>query len=191
MLHKFATHIAKRLLAYDAISKDDFELYEFAAFSFLFNLIPLVLSAVIGLTLKMFWKSILFIIPYVSIRTFSGGYHLKSSKACFVVTNLVLLLSLIITKRMIYIGASHAFLAAIIFSSLIIFFLSPIDSETRKLTVFESKAFKRIARVLVIAFFVLVLIHYWLGIFVVAYPVGMGIVLTAVLQLPCCILGNK
>jgi hypothetical protein len=45
MLHKLSTHIAQQLLANGVISDDDFELYEFSAFCFLFNLIPLGLSA--------------------------------------------------------------------------------------------------------------------------------------------------
>lgn len=90
MLHKLSTHIAQQLLVNGVISDDDFELYEFSAFCFLFNLIPLGLSIAIGIALNMFWKSILFIIPYVSIRTFSGGFHFKSAKLCFLVTNMIL-----------------------------------------------------------------------------------------------------
>lgn len=169
------------------ISDDDFELYEFSAFCFLFNLIPLGLSIAIGTALNMFWKSILFIIPYVSIRTFSGGFHFKSAKLCFLVTNMILFFSLIITKKMICIGRSTIFLALILLASLTVFLLSPIDSDARKLTSSETSAFRRVARYLVIAFLAIDLVLYCLGIFSAAYPIGMGIALTAALQLPCCI----
>ena len=152
MLHKLSTHIAQQLLANGVISDDDFELYEFSAFCFLFNLIPLGLSIAIGTALNMFWKSILFIIPYVSIRTFSGGFHFKSAKLCFLVTNMILFFSLIITKKMICIGRSAIFLALILLASLTVFLLSPIDSDARKLTSSETSAFRRVARYLVITF---------------------------------------
>ena len=187
MLHKLSTHIAQQLLANGVISDDDFELYEFSAFYFLFNLIPLGLSIAIGTALNMFWKSILFIIPYVSIRTFSGGFHFKSAKLCFLVTNMILFFSLIITKKMICIGRSTIFLALILLASLTVFLLSPIDSDARKLTSSETSAFRRVARYLVITFLAIDLVLYYLGIFSAAYPIGMGIALTAALQLPCCI----
>ena len=187
MLHKLSTHIAQQLLANGVISDDDFELYEFSACCFLFNLIPLGLSIAIGTALNMFWKSILFIIPYVSIRTFSGGFHFKSAKLCFLVTNMILFFSLIITKKMICIGRSAIFLALILLASLTVFLLSPIDSDARKLTSSETSAFRRVARYLVITFLAIDLVLYYLGIFSAAYPIGMGIALTAALQLPCCI----
>ena len=135
----------------------------------------------------LFWKSILFIIPYVSIRTFSGGFHFKSAKLCFLVTNMILFFSLIITKKMICIGRSTIFLVLILLASLTVFLLSPIDSDARKLTSSETSAFRRVARYLVIAFLAIDLVLYCLGIFSAAYPIGMGIALTAALQLPCCI----
>jgi len=187
MLHKLSTHIAQQLLANGVISDDDFELYEFSAFCFLFNLIPLGLSIAIGTALNMFWKSILFIIPYVSIRAFSGGFHFKSAKLCFLVTNMILFFSLIITKKMICIGRSTIFLALILLASLTVFLLSPIDSDARKLTSSEILAFRQVARYLVITFLAIDLVLYYLGVFSAAYPIGMGIALTAALQLPCCI----
>lgn len=191
MLHRFSAYIAQRLLLYGAISEDDVELYEFSAFCFLFNLIPLALSAAIGLALHMFWESVLFILPYVLVRTFSGGFHFTSAKLCFVVTNMILTASLILTKTMISAGRSPVSLVLFLLAALAVFFLSPIDSDARKLTFLERKAFRRVARWLTAVFFAAALVLYCLGIFTAAYPVGMGITLTALLQLPCCIRRRK
>jgi len=191
MLHKASSHITQQLLIYGAITKDDYELYEFAAFCFLFNLIPLLLSMIIGAVLNLFWESILFIAPYISIRTFSGGFHLKSSLACFIATSIILIACLIITEQIIIIGESSVYIATTLLSSTSIFFLSPIDSEARKLSVPETKAFRRIARCLVVAYTAVVLILYWMDVFAVTYPICMGIILTATLQLPCCIRASR
>lgn len=90
-------------------------------------------------------------------------------------------------EKMICIGRSTIFLALILLASLTVFLLSPIDSDARKLTSSETSAFRRVAKYLVITFLAIDLVLYYLGIFSAAYPIGMGIALTAALQLPCCI----
>jgi len=84
MISKAASTISEWLLSSGAISEKDRSLYEYAAYSFIFSLAPLVIVAIIGSILGMLAEGIILILPFMFIRKFSGGYHLKSSRICFV-----------------------------------------------------------------------------------------------------------
>lgn len=53
MIRKASIAISKWLLNTGAISEDDKELYEYAAYSFLFSLLPLCLVIIIGCAVNM------------------------------------------------------------------------------------------------------------------------------------------
>lgn len=190
-MHSVSSYIAKWLIHSGAIPDEDYDLYEYAAFSFLFNLIPLFLSVIIGIALGMTLESILFVLPYFFLRTFSGGYHLKSATACFFVSTTLFIFSLLAVKKLIGLGFSWPFLVLIAVASILIFLLSPIDSEARRLSASETRAFKKIARILIVILFSMTMLLQFLGQHTHAHPMGMGIILTAVLQLPCFFQGAK
>lgn len=191
MINTISRLVARWLLNTGAISSDDVPLYEYAVYSLIFNLIPIGLAVVIGAVLHMIPEGLLMVMPFILIRKFSGGFHLKSSASCFISSTLFLTLAMLLVRYVI--AGSHfvIFTAAAALSLLLIFFLSPIDSDSRKLSAGEIRAFRRIARVIASAMF---LIYITLLLFHAprfAMPVGGGIVITAVLQLPCLLLKLK
>ena len=98
MIRKASIAISKWLLNTGAISEDDKELYEYAAYSFLFSLLPLCLVIIIGCAVNMVIEGILMVIPFMLIRKFSGGFHLNSSAVCFVSSTALLSLFIFIVK---------------------------------------------------------------------------------------------
>lgn len=59
MIRKASIAISKWLLNTGAIYEDDKELYEYAAYSFLFSLLPLCLVIIIGCAVNMVIEGIL------------------------------------------------------------------------------------------------------------------------------------
>lgn len=187
MISIISSRIVKWLLRAGAISQQDKELYEYAAFSFLFSFMPLALAMVVGGLLGMFFEGIAFILPFVLIRKFSGGYHLNSSKVCFFLSTAIIILALLLIKYVIASGTVTYYMPFVIAAAIQIFITSPIDSEARQLRIKERCAFRRIARIMVsltLCIFFAALVFNWDSF---AACIGSGIVLTAVLQWPCVI----
>ena len=177
--------IARWLLHAGAISDNDRELYEYAAYSFLFSLLPLCLVVILGCITGMVIEGLLMILPFMLIRKFSGGFHLKSPGICLLSSTLLLsaflfLIRLVVDKQpMIF----FTFLVAA--SALQIFLCSPIDNDARKLNEKERLAFKMTARVMSVLFLTVYIVLLLLGQPHFSVPVGTGIILTALLQVPC------
>ena len=100
MIARMSSIIVKWLLHAGAISENDRELYEYAAYSFLFSLLPLILIMLLGCASGMLLEGVLMIVPFILVRKFSGGFHLQSPGVCFV-SSLLLLSAFLFLIRLV------------------------------------------------------------------------------------------
>lgn len=185
MIGSISSRIVKWLLRAGAISENDRELYEFAAYSFLFSLLPLVLVMLLGCASGMLVEGVLMILPFMLIRKFSGGFHLQSPGVCFVSSTLLLSAFLFLIRLVIDEQRLIIFTCLALASTLQVFFCSPIDNEARKLSGKERAVFKKVARIMSVLFLAVYIALMSFDQNRFAVPVGAGIVLTALLQIPC------
>ena len=175
----------KWLLKTGAISQQDAEVYEYGIYSFLFSCVPFALVLVLSIPLNMAWEGILLIVPFFFLRKFTGGFHFQSALPCLVTSTLLLLASLAGIKALLPKPPLLAVYLAVYLSLIPIFLLSPIDSINRKLSLKEQRVFRRTAIGLGCFFAALFTLLMGFELYRIAVPIGGGIVLTALLQLPC------
>lgn len=185
MIRFISRAVAEWLLKHGAISVNEKELYEYSIYSFLFTLTPLFLVLMVSIPLNMAVEGILLITPFIFLRKFAGGFHFQTPLPCIIVSTLVLL-GCLLENRIILEYGSFIIHTLLVYASIVpICILSPIDSENRQLSAKKKSAFHRIAIVLATinaALYSLLLI---LRTVEIAIPIGTGMILTALLQLPC------
>ena len=185
MIRFVSRAVAKWLLKHGAISVNEKELYEYGIYSFLFTLTPLFLVLMVSIPLNMAVEGVLLITPFILLRKFAGGFHFQTPLPCIIVSTVVLL-GCLLEIRVILEYGSFIIPTLLVYASIVpICILSPIDSENRQLSAKEKSAFHRIAIVLATinaALYSLLLI---LRTVEIAIPLGTGMILTTLLQLPC------
>lgn len=191
MMHRVADAVANWLVKTEAISAEDVALYSYAMYSVMFVSIPILLSIAVGMLMNMLLESLLFIAPFVMIRKFSGGFHLKSPTACLFISTGIIVAFLFGIKFVLIHEIYLVPLVCMFVLGLHLFIKSPIDTEERKLSERETIVFGKIARIMVVAFWTVVLILVWFQKFNVAIPINFGIILSGALQVPCCYLKRK
>ena len=181
-MQRLAGIIVKWLIGQEAIRESDYDLYEYAVHSFFLGIAPLIYAVVIGGIMGKLIFSIILVIPFIVIRKFSGGYHAKKEWVCLMSSCLLLYVCVYIASNMQHhmlfdgiVGLSVGWLIA----------FSPLDSENRRLEIWEKKRRKKEVVVLSMAFLVI-----YIGLLSgeeeqIANSIGMGIFLTVVLQIPC------
>ena len=185
MTRFFSKALVKWLLKTGAISQQDAEVYEYGIYSFLFSCVPFALVLVLSIPLNMAWEGILLIVPFFFLRKFTGGFHFQSALPCLVTSTLLLLASLAGIKALLSKPPLLAVYLAVYLSLIPIFLLSPIDSINRKLSLKEQRVFRRTAIGLGCFFVALFTLLMGFELYRIAVPIGGGVVLTALLQLPC------
>ncbi len=184
-MRKMSVFVAGWLIKAKAILPQDKETYEYAVFCFLITFVPLALVMLIGGLLGIFFEAVFFVLPFMIMRKFSGGFHLKSNTACIIFSTFLISFFLLAVRYFIVVDISLilTFVIATSFISLIIH--SPIDSKERSLSDKEKSVFKKVIIVMSFVIFAIYLSFLLNGLMNVAVPIGFGILLTALLQVPC------
>lgn len=177
-----SVYIVTWLIKQKAILKEDRELYEYATYSFFLSFFPLFISIIIGSVMGKVLESILFIITFMSVRKFSGGFHAKQAWVCIISSCIILLACICIITNVMY---SSIFDIGILWAVINLIMFSPIDNENRRLDLIEKKEYKSKITVIVL----IIAIIYYLLILLnrenYALAIDVGIILSACLQIPC------
>lgn len=187
MIGKISSAVAAWLAREGVVADSERELFAYGMYSLLFGLMPVLLAAILGLALGMLYEGLLLVVPFMLIRKFSGGYHLKSPGMCIVASTCLLALAMWLTKGIISSGRTGIVSCVTALAAVCICLCSPIDSEARRLSEKEAKVFRAVARGMTILAFAIYQILATLGNIRSAAPVGVGIQVVAVLQLPCLV----
>ncbi len=194
MITKIAAAVSDWLVAQGAVTDKDKSLFAYAVYSFLFGLVPVLIIVVLGFIFSMLAEALLLITPFMLLRKFSGGYHLKSPLVCVISSTGLLTLSLLSVRLITTYDTVFILSTLVILSAVVLFVLSPIDSEARRLTAKETRVFRLIARVMTSVFLVVYLLFFLFGHTNIAAPIGVGMIVPAILQLPCiiqCMIAKK
>lgn len=166
------------------ITEDEKELYKYAVCSLILSVSPLFLAGMIGFCLGSVKNGVILIIPFMILRKTSGGYHAGNLNTCIGGSSIVLYLFILSSMHAScdWKLAIATFCASV---SLIIF--SPIESINRKLDADEKKTYKRITVLCVILFGLINTTLFLSGEYIYLIGFSYGIILTAILQIPCMI----
>ena len=157
MLSKVSGCLAGKLAKSNIIKEEDFEVYQFGIESFIMKACHLISYVTIGLLFRRLPELLVFLTAFIPLRECSGGYHAKTPLKCYilscgtVITFLCLLLFIPVDKT------QYSIILAVI-SSLILFFIVPVETENKPLSDAEVTYYKSKAGFIIIIELGLVLI---------------------------------
>lgn len=133
--------IVDRLLDKGAIHQDDYEIYLFGMEQLLTTILDVLSAIVIGILFGRVLQTIIFVISFMVIRSYAGGYHAATPLRCYVLTILTVILALSAMKYMEW----HIFylLGILMVSSVVILILAPVDTENKRIDDVEFIHYRR------------------------------------------------
>ena len=188
MIHEVSSTLAEWLAKERAISENDRPLFAYAVYSLLFGLSPMLIAIILGLFFDMLCEGVIMIVPFIIIRKFSGGQHLKSSVMCLVISTCLLTIAFHVMQSIFKYGNVSVLSVIVLVSIISICIFSPIESPARKISPAQAKIFGLVARALSVVFGCTYFLFAAIGNKNVAIPLGVGITIPALLQLPCLLL---
>lgn len=150
MLNRTATSLAKRLMLHGVITNDVLDIYVYGfelLLSFLFSTTTIVIA---GCVINKILETISFLVVFILLRSFSGGYHADTYAKCSITTfsvyGMVMLFSTYVKVKMIF----HV--ALMIIGLIILFFKAPVENPNKELSEQEKKK-HRITSLVLFSFF--------------------------------------
>lgn len=132
------------------ISEQDINIYKYGYFLLYELLLNIVIAVVIGVVTNRLVELFVFLLLYVPLRSFCGGWHADKLWKCTIYSNLMLiLLCVTISYEIIY---SRSIIMVLIFIIGIIFvgIYAPVGTQTKPISSKEKKVYKK--RIILIQF---------------------------------------
>ena len=141
MISSAANNITNYLICKKVIKDDDREIYQYGfeqVFSSLLNIATMLL---LGIILGKIYQSLVLILSFMALRSYSGGYHANTPLHCYLLTVMSISAALSIMKfitidRFICWGL-------LVLSSVVILLLSPIGSKNKPLDEIEKIIYRK------------------------------------------------
>lgn len=147
MIENLVARFLKFQLKIGTIKEDDINVYQYGytlAFEVMLNLIC---SLSLGIMLGIIKEVIFFLCIFIPLRSFSGGYHADKAWKCIILSNLIVVGTVVVSKILFF---NRKLNIVMIVNVLVIALLSPNDSSNRKLDFREKVMYKYLTLVVLI-----------------------------------------
>ena len=140
MFSRISRLITDELVKDKTIEQTERELYEYGFRQGFTALLNVFTTLAIGLLFGCPMQSIAFLLLYIPLRSFAGGYHAKTPVMCYFQSVLMLIL---ISLGFRYLELKNYSICLIILSSIIIIVLSPVEDSNKPLDEKEIVIYKK------------------------------------------------
>lgn len=155
--NKFAKYILEKFIIKQGVSENDKIIYLYGLTEGITIIENIIITLLIGYVYGNMIQTIIFLLSYIPLRSYAGGYHAKTEKRCFIYSILMILAIEIYFSYSFQISYAVIFLA-ISMSVLLIMVYSPIESESKLLSITEKKFCKqRVYSILALEYIIILL----------------------------------
>ncbi|MDF2611656.1 MAG: putative processing-secretion protein [Lachnospiraceae bacterium] len=141
--------ITDSLINNGVITYQDKDLYTYGLKQGFLMILNIITAILIGILFGMVWQSLVFLLAYIPLRTYAGGYHAKTQLRCYLFSIVIMSAALLGIKLIPL--TSFICLIITLISGGVIFLLAPVEDRNKPLDQTERKVFK--SRTGIILFF--------------------------------------
>ena len=179
MATNLAERIVRKLIAVSVVEEGDRELYIYGFFLLITRFYFFLVTIAFGFFLRIPWESVIFYIVFILLRSYAGGVHAKTEKACTGWTTLAMGIAVAAIKTLE--ASNGKALPLLIFSNLCLLLFTPLDSKEKPLDAEEKRRYRKICLWLLLICDATVAVAYYLKLPMLYYPVICGMCLEAIL----------
>lgn len=149
MFSKLSGKITEQLIENGTIDSENKEIYSYGVEQTFVILMNIVTTLFIGICFGMLWQSIIFMIIYLPLRSFAGGYHASTVFRCYIFGMVLTITYLFINK---YVSETNLIIITlIVIASLMILILAPVETSNKPLDHTELSVYKKRTRILLLS----------------------------------------
>lgn len=135
MFHNLAEDITFVLIKHKILDIEQRDVYIYGLEVILLNSIVLITFMLMSFLFKEWLHYLAFLVTFVPLRIFSGGYHADTSERCFLVSVFMYGASLAAIKLIQNLSMNWFFLAAGVISVIVILVMTPLINKNNPLSV--------------------------------------------------------
>ncbi len=153
--------IGNRFVKDGIITEEDKELYTFGMQQGIIIILNIISTIIMGIIFDMVWQSVVFLLAYMPLRSYAGGYHSRTQIRCYLVSLFIIAVALIGMKEIQW--TSIIALFSVIISAGIIFTLTPVEDANKPLDASEKDLYKRKTRKILLLEILIALVFWFIN----------------------------
>ena len=179
MIGAFADKITNYLMKNGFVPREDREIYAYGLYLGIIMIINFITFILIGLFFKMVKESLVFMIFYIPLRTYAGGYHAKTPTRCYFLSILMILSVLLAVKTASW--TNSMVIGMSLLSGITIFALVPVEDGNKPLSNSQVIRYKKVARMILAIELIGISILLYGGYFNITLPMALSIVTISIM----------
>lgn len=171
--------ITASLIINGAVDSEDADLCTYGIRQGLFMMLNIVTTLIIGLLFAVLEESVIFMMAYIPLRTYAGGYHAKTQLRCYVFS--ILILSAVFGGIKLIHWTGSGYFIIILCAVIIILLLAPHESENKPFSEKEKAVYKKRAHIILGTLTAISLIFWLSGSKPISISITMALTVTALM----------
>ena len=141
MIQLVSNKITDKLIENGIIDNQEKEIYIYGLQQGMTMILNIATTLLIGILFQMVWQSIVFMLAYIPLRSYAGGYHAKTQLRCHMLSVILITVALLGIKMIQWTNFSS--LLATFLSGVVIFALAPVADKNKPLDQKEKVVYKK------------------------------------------------
>lgn len=175
--------LTQKMITLNIIKDEDRNIYQYGIENGITILANIITSFLIGIFTKKLDLVLVFLLSFISLRIYAGGFHLEKKLTCYIYSNLILIVPLYGYEAYYQLFSNIYAFILLCFIFLIITILSPVESRRRRYDSIEKKIFKKRSILILIVQSVIYLLLIQMGASRYAYIILVSLFIVAILLL--------
>ena len=131
-------------------------------------------TLLMGCIFQVFFQSIIFLVCFIVLRKYAGGYHADTQNRCYVISTVIIAVALLAIRYMSDGSDNEIFILLQSLNFILLYFLVPVDNKNHRLEQWEKEKYGKKARIRIGCMYVLYLSLHFGAIYSIAVAVGMA-----------------
>lgn len=140
MIEQIAQKIATNFIINGIVQNENKELYAYGIKQLLDFMLNILSAIIIGCFFSMIWQSLVFSVAYIFLRRYGGGYHAPNPSTCYVLSIILIVISMLIIKIMD--TDLWVVLISLLLSTVLFFTKAPVESKNKPLDRIEKERYE-------------------------------------------------
>lgn len=150
MIEKLVGKIISKQLEENTISAEDINIYRYGYILVCEVLVNIIVAAIIAGISGEWLLVTLFLVIYIPLRSFCGGWHADKFWKCTIYSNVIIVIMLISKETAINVDNIFLFLGIFIICSICILGLAPVDTVTKPISEDEKNIYIKKIRIIML-----------------------------------------
>lgn len=151
MLQRISNGIVSWQIKKNLLKDNQRSLYLYAYEVLLNQIINIVVAVVIAVILRAPMPVLVFLVSYIPLRSYCGGYHAKTNGVCTAVSAILIIITCLLEMYIVGTAALYLPIAGFLISGILIFIFAPVPDKNKLLDEEETRRYRLKSRQLWLA----------------------------------------